>query len=75
MPSRPYALSRERVRLSPFATVEKARDALARYQRGESIGFTYVSSLKAMGILPRANGQYQLGPKYLSASMKKKAPA
>lgn len=64
-------LSRERVRQSPFVTVEKTKDALQRYRRGESIGFTRVASLKAMGLLPRANGRYELGPKYAAGPQKR----
>ena len=31
---------------------------------GKKIGFTGRASLKAKGMLPRANGRYVLGPKY-----------
>jgi hypothetical protein len=37
---------------------------LRRYKRGNSIGFTARSSLKAKGILPRSSGKYVLGPRY-----------
>ncbi len=46
----------------------KNRSLLRRYKRGESIGFTARSSLRAKGLLPRVSqryaGMYVLGPKY-----------
>lgn len=68
MPATPYKLSPRRVKHSPFPTMQAAKDALDRYHRGESIGFTYVSSLKAMGVIPRSNGKYELGSKYSTLS-------
>lgn len=67
MPStktKPFPVSPARVRKSPFRSPAKVRETLKSYKKGKKIGFTYVSSLKAMGLLPRANGKYQLGPKY-----------
>ena len=52
------------VAASPFKTVERVRAVLARYHRGESIGFTYLSSLRSMGLVPRVDGSYRLGEKY-----------
>jgi hypothetical protein len=37
---------------------------LRRYKAGKSIGFTMRSSLKAKGLLPRANGTYRVSKKY-----------
>lgn len=37
---------------------------LKKWKRGESIGFTMRSSLKAKGLIPRANGKYKVSPKY-----------
>lgn len=37
---------------------------LALWKRGESIGFTMRSSLKAKGLIPRADGTYKVSPKY-----------
>lgn len=37
---------------------------LKKWKRGESIGFTMRSSLKAKGLIPRANGTYKVSPKY-----------
>jgi hypothetical protein len=37
---------------------------LKRYKAGKSIGFTMRSSLKAKGLIPRANGTYRVSKKY-----------
>jgi hypothetical protein len=66
MPNIPYKLSPQRVAISPFPTIQKASEALQKYHKNEKIGFTYISSLKSMGLIPRSNGQYILGKKYCS---------
>jgi hypothetical protein len=38
---------------------------LKKWKRGEPIGFTMRSSLKAKGLIPRANGLYTVSKKYL----------
>jgi len=65
--TRKYPMVPERVAQSPFKTVARAREVLARYRRGESIGFTYLASLRSMGLVKRVDGTYRLGPKYESA--------
>jgi hypothetical protein len=51
-----------------YKSTTKNRDLLRRYKRGESIGFTARSSLRAKGLLPRVSRKYAgllvLGPKY-----------
>jgi hypothetical protein len=47
-----------------YRATRKNRAALRKYKAGKSIGFTMRASLKAKGLLPRANGRYVLGPKY-----------
>lgn len=37
---------------------------LKKWKCGESIGFTMRSSLKAKGLIPRADGTYRVSPKY-----------
>jgi hypothetical protein len=37
---------------------------LRRYKAGKSIGFTMRSSLKAKGLIPRANGTLRVSQKY-----------
>ena len=53
-----------RVKKSPFKTTMKAKAALAKAKRSKPIGFTARSSLKSMGLIPRADGCYTLGSKY-----------
>jgi hypothetical protein len=38
--------------------------ALKKYKQGKSIGFTMRSSLKAKGLIPRANGTRRVSKKY-----------
>jgi hypothetical protein len=47
-----------------YKPTAKDKATLRRYKRGESIGFTGRSSLKAKGMIPRSSGKYVLGPKY-----------
>ena len=62
---RPYTLKARHVRRSPFRTTQRAKWALrAATLQNRPIGFTARSSLKSMGLLPRANGMYCLGEKY-----------
>lgn len=44
---------------------------LAKWKRGESIGFTMRSSLKAKGLIPRANGTYRVSKKYQTRRSRK----
>jgi hypothetical protein len=53
-----------RVSRSPFRTLARAKQTLKNYKNGKSIGFTATSSLKSMGIIPRASGCYSVGSKY-----------
>jgi hypothetical protein len=62
--NRPFPINGSRVRKSPLKTPTKTKKALSDYKKGKSIGFTYVSSLKAMGLLPRSNGKYEISAKY-----------
>jgi hypothetical protein len=51
-----------------YKPTRKNRNALARWKRGESIGFTMRSSLKAKGLIPRTSkknrGKYIVSKKY-----------
>jgi hypothetical protein len=47
-----------------YRPTAKNRKYLAKWKRGESIGFTMRSSLKAKGLLPRSNGTYRISPIY-----------
>jgi hypothetical protein len=54
--------------LKGYKATKKNRDVLRRWRRGESIGFTATSSLKAKGLLPRTSkknrGKYIVSKKY-----------
>jgi len=65
MKTTPYSWSSQRVSKSPFKSMADAKNAEKRYKAGQNIGFSYVSSLKSMGRIPRSNGSYELGQKYL----------
>jgi hypothetical protein len=62
--TRPFPIQKKRVEKSPFQSIVKVKEALKKYKNKKSIGFTYVSSLKAMGLIPRANKKYELSKKY-----------
>lgn len=51
-----------------YKATARNRKYLAKYRRGEPIGFTMKASLKAKGLLPRTSKKYYgkkvLGPKY-----------
>jgi hypothetical protein len=51
-----------------YRATRKNSNMLAKWRRGESIGFTGVASLKAKGLIPRTSrknrGKKIVGPKY-----------
>ena len=51
-----------------YRATRKNRAMLAKWRRGESIGFTGVASLKSKGLIPRTSrknrGKKIVGPKY-----------
>lgn len=51
-----------------YRPTRKNRDLLRRWKKGESIGFTATSSLKAKGLIPRTSkalrGKYVVSKKY-----------
>jgi hypothetical protein len=47
-----------------YRATAKDRKYLRKWKRGESIGFTMRSSLKAKGLIPRANGTRRVSAKY-----------
>ncbi len=51
---------------SPFKSQKDLKTALQDYKKGKSIGFSRVASLKSMGLIPRSNGKFEVGPKYKS---------
>lgn len=60
----PFALNAKRASKSPMKKLALVRKVENKFRKGLSIGFTYVSSLKSMGRIPRSSGCYILGSKY-----------
>lgn len=60
----PFSIQEKNVKKSPFKTIAKCKETLQKWKQGENIGFTYIASLKSMGLIPRSNGYYMLGSKY-----------
>ena len=50
--------------LGGYRPTKRNRKYLALWKQGRPIGFTMRSSLKAKGLIPRANGTYKVSPKY-----------
>ena len=49
---------------TPYTATKKNLKYLRRYKQGKSIGFTMTASLKAKGLIKRANGTYKVSKKY-----------
>jgi hypothetical protein len=62
--SKKFPILAANVEKSPFSSMEKVKQTLKAFHQGEKIGFTYTSSLKSMGLIPRSDGTYRLGEKY-----------
>lgn len=60
----PVPWNTRKVARSPFRTLARAKKAERNFWANKSIGFTARSSLKSMGRIPRASGNYVLGKKY-----------
>ncbi len=52
------------VRKGGYRATKRDKAALKRWRQGKSIGFTMTSSLKAKGLIPRANGTRRISNKY-----------
>lgn len=52
------------VALGGYKPTKRNLKYLKKWKEGKSIGFTMRSSLKAKGLIPRANGTYRVSPKY-----------
>jgi len=50
--------------LGGYRATKRNLKYLRKLKRGESIGFTMCSSLKAKGLIPRANGKKRVSNKY-----------
>jgi hypothetical protein len=47
-----------------YRATQRNKEILRKWRAGKSIGFTARSSLKAKGLIPRANGTLRVSPKY-----------
>ncbi len=47
-----------------YTATKRDKEYLALWKKGKSIGFTVRSSLKAKGLIPRANGTKRTSRKY-----------
>lgn len=59
-----HAIVPRRAQKSPYRSTRRVRAVLRKYHNGKSVGFTGISSLKSMGLIPRSNGCYVIGEKY-----------
>ena len=63
-----YAIKKSRVDISPFrGNMVLLREKISQYNNPRTrskVGFTFTSSMKSMGLIPRANGKYTIGDKY-----------
>jgi hypothetical protein len=50
-----------------YRATKKDKKYLKMYKQGKSIGFTMTASLKAKGLIPRANGTRKVSNKYKRA--------
>jgi hypothetical protein len=62
--SLPTAATSPLLRGGTYRATKRNLKYLRRYKAGKSIGFTMRSSLKAKGLIPRANGTYRVSEKY-----------
>ena len=63
--NKPFPFDKSRISKSPMKNIKKTKEILEKYYKGKSIGFTYISSLKSLGLIPRKDGTYKLGQKYI----------
>lgn len=66
MQNKPYPITKENAEKSPMKTIQQVKQTLYKYHNGIPIGFSRTSSLKSMGLIPRQDGQYKLGDKYMN---------
>jgi len=53
------------ISLGGYRPTKRNLKYLKKWKKGNRIGFTMRSSLKAKGLIPRANGQTQISSKYM----------
>ena len=57
-------MRRKTLKKGGYSATQRNKKYLSLYKKGKSIGFTMRSSLKAKGLIPRANGTYKVSNKY-----------
>lgn len=68
--NKPFTIEIDRVKISPFKNTNLVKKTLKKWKKNKkSIGFTFTSSLKSMGLIPRSSGNYELGNKYFKLSL------
>jgi len=60
----PKILKANRMKPSGYKVTKRNMHYLKKWKSGKSIGFTMRSSLKAKGLIPRANGKIYKSEKY-----------
>lgn len=64
----PFPVRKILVNASPFrGNMSLVREKISQYKNPKTrdkVGFTFTSSLKSMGLIPRVDGTYELGEKY-----------
>ena len=68
--NRPFIINHNRVKISPFKDINSVKNTLKKWEKDtKSIGYTFTSSLKSMGLIPRSSGKYELGNKYIKLTI------
>ena len=66
--SRAFPINKIMVDISPFrGNISLVKEKISQYKNKNTrskVGFTFVSSLKSMGLIPRSDGKYTIGDKY-----------
>jgi len=57
-------MRRKTAKKGGYRATQRNKKYLSDYKKGKSIGFTMRSSLKAKGLIPRADGTYKVSNKY-----------
>ena len=57
-------MRRKTLKKGGYKATQRNKNYLSLYRKGKSIGFTMKASLKAKGLIRRANGSYKVSNKY-----------
>ena len=65
---RAFPINKKMVDISPFrGNISLVKEKISQYKDKNTrtkVGFTFMSSLKSMGLIPRVDGKYKIGEKY-----------